>query len=402
MTSAGGSPAEPLQVLVNLTWLVPGVVGGSEEATTDSIRAVLDHHPEVSLRLAVLRTFAAAHPDLVDACRCEVLDQDGTSKARRVLAEQRWLAERTRSVDPDVTHHAGGVVPLVHPGAAVVTIHDLQPLDLPGNFRAAKRFYSRAMLGRSASAAAVVAVPSEFTARRVHEALGTPSERIRVVPWSRRPAGSSHAAGGAEGATNGPPVFLYPAITYPHKEHLQLLEAFALVLAEVPDARLVLPGGPGPLESAVLARIDRPDLRGRVSRPGRVPAAVLEDLYAAATVVVVPSSYEGFGLPALEAMEHGVPVLVSDAGSLPEVVPTGALAPVAGGAEAWSAAMVEARRLDPVRRSEVLGHQAAALERFTPRRTAEALVDAYRTAATEGGSGGGAPVPDGSGGSRSV
>ncbi|MFV0318200.1 MAG: glycosyltransferase family 4 protein, partial [Microthrixaceae bacterium] len=377
----GTHGTDRLEVLVNLTWLVPGVVGGSEESTTDALRAVLEHHPEVALTLAVLEPFAAAHPDLAEACRCEVLRQDGSVKARRVLSEQSWLARRTRALHPDVVHHAGGVVPLVHPGRVVLTIHDLQPVDLPANFATTKRSYARAMLGRSARVAEVICVPSEFTSERAQVLLGVAPERIRVVPWATPLPGAPGGPAEKRWEVGEPPVFLYPAITYPHKNHLELLEAFAGVLSRIPDARLLMPGGPGPLEHDVSARAARPDLAGHVTRPGRVANHTLESMYASATAVVVPSTYEGFGLPALEAMARGVPVVVADAGSLPEVVGHAGIAPVAGGSGRWADAMVQVASLDAAGRGELVAAQLEQAARFGSRRTADALVGAYRAAA---------------------
>jgi len=392
-----------LRVLVNLTWLVPGVVGGSEESTTDALRAVLGHRHDIQLTLAVNSGFPAAHPDLAESCRCEVLDSTGANRAARVLAEQTWLAGRTTELAPDVVHHAGGVVPLRHPGRCVVTIHDLQPLDEPANFSLVKRTYLRAMLGRSARAAEVVCVPSHFTASRVTELLGVPADAVHVVPWSvvsldSLPAGTSgsgdsdgtgpgDSARPPGGGTDGP-LFVYPAITYPHKNHLLLLEAFAVLSSEDPTARLVLAGGEGPCETAVRERIARPDLRGSVERPGRVGRVEMERLYRTATGVVVPSRYEGFGLPALEAMSRGVPLLVSNAGSLPEVVATaeGFATPVdplpPDDPEAWARAMVVLAGLDEPARRSVAEAERSAADSFTPRRTADALAAAYHRAAS--------------------
>jgi alpha-1,3-rhamnosyl/mannosyltransferase len=389
-------------VLVNLTWLVPGVVGGSEESTTDSLRAVLEHRDDVALRLAVLRPFLAAHPDLATACPAEVLDISGADKARRVLAEQTWLARLTTRLAPDVTHHGGGVLPLRHPGRSTLTVHDLQPLDLPANFSLAKRAYLRAMLGRSARAADVVCVPSAFTRDRVVDLLRVPVGRVRVVPWSivgldraadhlaagsgTGPSGtgpSGTAGRGTVGRGTAGPVLLYPAITYPHKNHAVLLEAFACLLAEHPSATLVLAGGEGATEDAVRDRIGRSDLRGRVERPGRVGTEEMERLYRRADVVVIPSRYEGFGLPALEAMSRGVPVVVAAAGSLPEVVGDAAGAEpvdpddVAG----WADAMSSVLRLDATARAALGEAGRRRASRFTPQRTADALAGAWHRAA---------------------
>jgi len=374
-------------VLVNLTWLVPGVVGGSEESVTDALRAVHAEGPDdLALHLAVLAPFAAAHPDLASAYGCSVLPLDGRNKALRVLAEQTWLARTTRRVDAAVVHHAGGVVPLVHPRRVVLTIQDLQPLDQPHNFAPAKRAYIRAMAGRSARAAQVVTVPSEFSRGRVVELLGVDPARVVVVPWFPRPAPSpSDPASGEPGellppaVAGGRPYFLYPAITYPHKNHLVLLEAFARVAASDPDVALVLTGGEAATEAEVRERIARPDLRGRVARTGRVPAATLEVLYRHATAVVVPSRYEGFGLPVLEAQLRGCPVVASSAGSLPEVArPEDLVDP--DDVTAWAEAMHCVLRLSAPERAERVAAGRRLAAAFTPGRTAAGLLGAYRQA----------------------
>ncbi len=373
------------RVLVNLTWLVPGVVGGSEEATTAALRA-LASAPErdgLDVHLAILAPFRAAHPDLVDAFDTVTLDLDGSSVVRRVLADQSWLAAQAGRLGADVVHHAGGVVPLRHPGRTVLTVHDLQPLDLPGNFTRTKRTYLRLMSRRSFRAADVVVVPSRFTAERVraHGApAGTP---IRVVPWAVGDVpGPGDPAPSIAAELDGHPYLLYPAITYPHKGHLLLLEACAQVVSARPEVRLVLTGRAGPLEDRVAERAARPDLAGRVLRTGRLPAAQLDRLRRGAAAVVVPSEYEGFGLPALEAMRDGVRVLVSSAGSLPEVVLADDVVASADPG-AWAAAVTSVLDEAPeVRRR----HLAEARERaatFSPQRTASGLAAAYREAAGE-------------------
>lgn len=391
-SSPGGD--RPVRVLVNLTWLVPGIVGGSEESTTDALRALLEHRSDIEPVLAVQPGFAEAHGDLAAACRCETMGRGGSNKVARVVSEQSWLPALTRRLTPDVTHHAGGVLPLVHPGPTVLTVHDLQPLDMPGNFTPAKRWYMRAMLGRSARSAGAVCVPSEFTSERVTQRLGVPRERVVVVPWSvvrlEEVAGQSRTGSGGppdRAAEPGRPVFVYPAITYPHKNHRMLLDAFALVLADLPDAELVLPGGVGPQEAEVVRRIAAEDIRGRVRRPGRLSTGEMERLYRSATAVVIPSTYEGFGLPALEAMVAGVPLLVSDAGSLPEVVTAAgsAATPVPpidpGDPAAWADAMLTVAWLADADRAAAVERQRNAAARFTPRLTASRLAEAYRRVA---------------------
>ena len=382
-------------VLVNLTWLVPGVVGGSEESTTAALRSlagVLDgpdagpDRPEV--RLAVLAPFVDAHPDLVDRFPTRVAPIAGRSRVRRVIADQTWLARQAVDLRADVVHHAGGVVPLRHPGRIVLTVHDLQPLDLPGNFSLVKRTYLRAMTARSLRAADVVLVPSGFTADRVRHHGLPPDTPVRVVPWTV-PDVDGDAPDAADlgprlaAELDGHRVLLYPAVPYPHKGHLLLLDAFAGVLERHPEARLVLTGGRGPLDPAIADRSARPDLSGRVLRTGRIPAGQLGALFDRADVVVVPSTYEGFGLPVLEAMVRRVRVLSSAAGSLEEVAcPEDVVR--AGDVSGWTSAMVDVLDEDPAARAAALDRAWARTRDGDPDRTGRGLLDAYRTAAGRG------------------
>ncbi len=367
-------------VLVNLLWLVPGVVGGSEQSLTGALRSIAADPPtDLDLRLAVLRPFAEAHPDLAERFPLEVLPADGSDKVRRVLAEQSWLARVTRRSGAAVVHHAGGIVPVVHPGRVVLTVHDLQPLDLPRNFSRAKRSYISTMVGRSVRAAAVVCVPSEFTRQRVIDLLGADPASVVVVPWARSgPSAPSKVASGATAVPDGP-YFLYPAITYPHKNHVVLLDALARIGRDL-DVSLVLTGGDGAAEAQVAEQICSLGLEDRVVRTGRVGQDQLEALYAAATAVVVPSRYEGFGLPVLEAMDRGVPVLAAAAGSLPEVARSEDLVDP-DDVTAWTDAMQAVLALSDHDRADRIAAGRELAARFTPQRTAAGTLDAYRTAA---------------------
>ncbi len=402
-----GFPASRTRVLINLTWLVPGVVGGSEESTTDALRAIAADPPaDLEIHLAVLKPFLAAHPDLVEHFSHHVLAVSGRNKFTRVLAEQSWLARLTRRIDAQVVHHAGGVVPLLHPGRVVLTIHDLQPLDLARNFSATKRLYLRLMLGRSAKAAAVICVPSEFTAGRVRELLGVNQDRLRVVPWclSKKPDAvepelglGSNASDAAEhseqhlSALNQPslklpgigsPYFLYPAVTYAHKNHLMLLQAFAQLKQKNPHVSLVLTGAAGPLEEQVLETIQSLGLSESVYRTGRIASDQLDELVSEACAVVLPSLYEGFGLPALEAMARGCLVIGSNSGSLPEVLQAEDLLDPKD-LTAWADAMQAVLVLTDSQRTERIRDGLLRAAAFTPERTAQALCDSYLAAANQ-------------------
>ena len=176
------------------------------------------------------------------------------------------------------------------------------------------------------------------------------------------------------------PVVLYPAITYPHKDHAVLLRAFDEVLARHPHAVLVLPGGAGPSERAVTDQIAAsPRLRQQVRRVGRISEADLSGLLELADVVAVPSRYEGFGLPALEAMAAGTPVVAADATSLPEVVgDAGRLVPV-GAVGAWSEAISDLLA-DDAERARLTSAGLARAAAYTTKANATAFAQLYRAA----------------------
>lgn len=399
---------ERRRVLINLCWLVPGVVGGSEGSTTDAIRALVDSRQrEFEFELAVLRPFLTAHPDLAEALQCHVVPIVRGSKVARVFAEQTWLARVAARRNADLVHHAGGVVPLIHQDRIVLTVHDLQPLEYPKNFSFAKRTYMRRMLGRSVHASNVVCVPSEFTGERVSALLHADRDRIVYVPWSTSDLSDesgkgSVVAGSARGArksvsggrADDAPLYpgwtperrfiLYPSITYPHKRHLLLIDAFEHLADAHPDVDLVLTGGEDQMEPAVAQAIAASPVASRIKRLGRVPSEQLERLYESTVVMAYPSSYEGFGLPVLEAMTKGVLVVASWAGSIPELVPNDWM--VHGeDAALWSAALSEVLSLSRADANDRRARGRRIAASYSPRRTAAALLDAYRMALDDSG-----------------
>jgi glycosyltransferase involved in cell wall biosynthesis len=215
----------------------------------------------------------------------------------------------------DVVHSPHPLLLPSRRAAQVVTICDVDFLDHPERaWKEIRRDYP-ALARRHALRAAHVVVPSHYTAGQVARHLGVPRERIAVCPcgatsWTPRPAAP-------EGGH-----LLFVGSLAPRKNVGGLLAAYARLTAgraRVPD--LVLAGGaPEGADAEWRRALDDPRLAGRVRRTGYVDAATLQSLYAGACALVLPSLDEGFGLPALEAMTLGVPVVASDRGALPEVV----------------------------------------------------------------------------------
>lgn len=385
------------RVGINLTWLVPGVVGGSEEYTVRLLSGLAGLGEEQGwprsddLVLYCRPDLIDAHPALARWPRSimpvGVVDRlpGPASPAARVVLEQTWLARV--AVGVDLLHHAGGVMPLVRRIPSVLTIHDLQPLDLPENFSPLKRHWLGAMIPRSVRAARLVLCPSDFTARRVVDRFGSDPSRVRVVPHGYEPpAPSSPSSSTASPLSLGPgrPVdgdrfILYPAITHPHKAHIDLITAFDRLPERHHDVQLVLTGGVGAAHEAVLDVIGRLGLDRRVHHLGRVPAAALDALYHRAAVVGFPSTYEGFGNPVLEAMAAGAPVVTTTAGALPEVVGDAALLVRPGDPVDLARALTRVLD-DPDLAADLAQRGRRRRERFTERAAAQALADAYRGA----------------------
>ena len=329
----------------DLCWSEPAVlrsgqVGGSEDYAVRLLSAIPPDGP-VRLTLFAPRMFAKVNPELAE--RHEVVTpRVGRLRPLRVLIENTWLAAQCRRRELDVVHHFGGTVPFVGVKPAVVTVHDLQPLDHPKRFGLVKRLYLRVMLPWSVRRAETIVTVSEFCRSRLVERLKVDPQRVAVVP---APVDTSSADSDMPLAAAAPdlasPFVLYPALTYPHKNHEVLLRALALLAAEGVDVALVVSGGPGPLDSKLDHLADKLGVGGRWHRLGRIPRAVLDGLYRQAVAMVFPSKYEGYGLPVVEAMVRGCPVLAADAGALPEVVGSGGRLVDPDDAELWAWAIGE-------------------------------------------------------------
>jgi glycosyltransferase involved in cell wall biosynthesis len=216
-------------------------------------------------------------------------------------------------------------VPLTYDGPMVVTIHDIAPLAMPeilgGN--KTKQMYARLLIERAVRCATKILCVSEFTASELRERLGVPREKIVVTHPGIDAGWPEQAVPHLE--ADGLPYVLFVGNVKPNKNLGLLLRAFAKVQDVVPY-RLVLAGkmrGFGTNDDAVLRQAEA--IGDRVRFTGEISDEELISLYAGATALCLPSLYEGFGLPLLEAMHLGCPVLCSRAGSLPEVAGEAAL-----------------------------------------------------------------------------
>jgi glycosyltransferase involved in cell wall biosynthesis len=276
--------------------------------------AMLAEAPALGIALEI--TLGVRSASDVDAVRASL--RPGLVPRVRVIPRAEWRREAC-----DVAWYPWNFVRVRPPGGAIVpTLHDLAPMraDIDGRWwKVLKRVRARRAYTHAARAADVVLTGARAAADELVATLGVPADRIVVVPHAADTFATAADAAAAEAVlatlgVHGP--FVLALASRERRKNLGVLWRAMDELAQGPAALpLVLAGG------GALALPDRPWLR----RPGFVSDAVLASLYARATAVVVPSRYEGFGLPVLEAMTAGGAVICADASTLPEVAGAGAL-----------------------------------------------------------------------------
>ena len=303
----------------------------------------------------------------------------------RIAWEQTLLPIAAARDRLALLHCPVNVRPLVCPCPTVVTVHDLIFLRYPEKFQPAKRLYLKASTTWSCRHAAHVIAVSEATRRDVIELLGVNRERVTTVhngvgerfrPLDPQTRETFRRDKGIEGR-----LVLFLGTLEPRKNVQTLLQAFAALAgdATLEDVTLAIGGSKGWYYNEIFATAERLGLQesGRVRFLGRVPDEELPLWYNIAAVFAYPSLYEGFGLPVLEAMACGVPVLTSNTSSFPEVVSNAGVLLDPLEVPAWSQAMRELLANAPLAK-ELSERAEAQASKFSWDRAAGATLDVYR------------------------
>jgi glycosyltransferase involved in cell wall biosynthesis len=265
--------------------------------------------------------------------------------------------------------------------AQVTVVHDLLPLAFPADYPR-QQLYFRHLVPRMLRTARAVVADSESTRQDVARRYALPVERVRVIHPGLDPTMFHPDGERPRGAGRGAPYLLFVGNLMPHKNVLRLLEAFARLAPR--RCRLVIRGSGRPAHvRAVRDRIEGLGLGGAVRLVPYATDAGLRALYAGAVALVFPSLVEGFGLPVLEAMACGTPVITSNASSLPEVAGDAALLVDPGDTGALAGAM-ERVLGDPTLREDLRSRGLRHAKAFTWERTAAeiaSLVDQLSGAA---------------------
>jgi glycosyltransferase involved in cell wall biosynthesis len=294
-----------MRIGLSLLTLIPGISGGSETYARELTRA-LARVGELDYEVLVPTIATDAGDGLPTRIARDYRASRTTGGRLRAMAAAALRPGALgRHLDTFDVAHFPLTVPLPRTGArSVVTLLDVQHLDLPHLFSRGERLFRRVAYDRAARRADRVIVISHWVRERVIERLGLAPDRVHAVHL-----GVDLERFTPDESVAREPFLLYPARPWPHKNHERLFEAFARLRSRHPELRLVLTGS-GHKASSLPAAVEA---LGDVALEKRI------DLYRRAALLVFPSLYEGFGLPPVEAMACGCPVASSSAASLGEV-----------------------------------------------------------------------------------
>lgn len=321
-----------MRIGISAVSFLPGVIGGLETY----FRALLEYLPQQD-----------PHNEYVLFCRKDARDQlpiSGQTSTVTVDYSRHslgWMARhgiksltgrdillnRMDAQHLDVIHHPFTILnPVGLKTPNVLSFADMQQEYYPGFFTEQELRVRKESYKPSVDAADKVIVPSEFTRASLIEKYGTPPEKLAVIHYGFnenfreiKDPDRIHAFKAQHGLDK--PYMFYPAATWPHKNHANLIEALYLLKNEARfDGYMVLTGIARGAQQALLELCGTHGLSNMVKFLGYLPYEDLPVLFSGARMMVFPSLFEGFGIPAIEAMACGCPVVCSDATSLPEVV----------------------------------------------------------------------------------
>jgi glycosyltransferase involved in cell wall biosynthesis len=319
---------------------------------------------------------------------------------REVHLGERWLSilwHRAKLPVPadwlsgpvDVYHFPDFVLPPLHRARGILTVHDLAFLMRPDCADERLRAYLEEVVPRSVRRADFIIADSENTRNDLVVLLGVPPASVEVVPGGveerftpvtnpERLRKARHRLSVGEA-----PFILAIGVIEPRKNLNRLMDAFLILKQRgkvAADLKLVLAGGKGWLYDGIFAHHAASPIRDQILLPGFVSDDLLPAIYSAAEVLAFPSLYEGFGLPILEAMACGTPVVASRASCLPEVADGAALLVDPTNVDGLAGAL-ELVLLDGELRTRLIEQGRERARQYTWQRAAEQLLGVYRAVA---------------------
>lgn len=344
-----------MRIGINAMYWIPNSMGGTQTYLLRLVEALLASDEQHEYVIFLNREGAAAFAPHSSRLRVEVCPVRGRNRLARLLWENAALGRRARALKLDVVHSLGYLSPIYLPTKSVVTVLDMIHYIRPDEIARSKRYLWRLLLPSTLRRVDRIITISESVKREVARFFPRAEAKTVAIPLAvdtaRFTPGEGLRDSDPGGADARPPAILAVASMAPHKNMAVLVRAVARLRRDGHAVRLLLVGQ----ETVTTAEL-RPLAAslglgpGDVEFSGRVSDEALVRLYREAVVLVFPSLYEGFGLPLLEAMACGCPVIASRTSSIPEVVGDAALL------------------FDPMDESELAQHLASVLESAELRR----------------------------------
>ena len=335
-----------MRIGINLLYLRPSKVGGSETYVRELIKHLTG--------MANVQIMIFCNKEVADTfeengfIHIIVIDEQPFTQMRRLINENFRLLCFLRQYPVDILFSpANFAAPFLKSKTPqIVTVHDLQHLWLKRNFSLAKRIERSFMFRTTFKKSHHVIAISEFTKNDILNNYRIPMEKVTTV-YSGVHSNKEPTINEIESTRrkfNLPnKFFYYPAMISQHKNHLGIIEAFYLACRNLEgDVELIFSGNDeSPYRSIVSNRLEQLSLGNRVRHLGYIKRHEVMEIMSMATAMVFPSKFEGFGLPLLEAMQCGTPVIASNCTSIPEVAGNAAILLDPNDIEGWATSMIE-------------------------------------------------------------
>ncbi len=344
-----------MRIGINTLFLVPGDVGGTEVYLRQNLVEMVAVSPENTFVLFTTRDNEGVfRSDLKNISNIEYIQLPFKAGNRpvRIVAEQLLLPRYVRKNCIDVLWSPGYTAPIRCSCPQVVTIHDLQYKTHPDDLRFLERNALDFLVSSACRVCDAVIAVSEFSKKEILKFDFAPEEKVFAILEGVDPvfAVVSKTPNPVQTYTSNPYI-LCVAHTYPHKNVHVLIEAFGEIAEKIPHD-LILVGKARRGEERVQQTLDGLDCRERVYRLDHLDFSELIAVYQGADVFVLPSEYEGFGLPVLEAMLSGTPVITNRMASLPEVGGASAVYAEESNSRAFAYAIQDVLSWDTIQRQE--------------------------------------------------
>ncbi len=375
-----------MRIGVNTLFLIPGEVGGTETYLRQTLLAIAKHFPGVELVLFTNKeNDSVLRKDLAKFKQTEFvqLDFKASNRYARIIREQLELPFKVRKSGVDVLWSAGYTAPFFSVCPQAVTIHDMQYKRHPEDLSFLARCVSDVLIRMACWRCDSVIAVSQFTKDEIIEFTSIQQNQVSVIhlgvgPFFEKKLQDKEVRSVLKELLPWEaPYILCVSNTYPHKNVHMLVDAFSQVMDVIPH-NLVLVGKPRLGEKTLQISLEKAGSSLRIHRFDGLPLAKVRALYNGADLFVLPSVYEGFGLPILESMMAEVPVITTRKASIPEVAGKYAQYVEPLSSEQLAKTIIDVTKWDDKFRSHWIKDAKCWALKFSWEKTAEKTMDALK------------------------